>query len=64
MEKFPPAARCKKKIAWQSVQHAIRIFTFTFTARTNLMFTRHPHLQEFCVCASMMLYYFHIAKVF
>lgn len=36
--------------ARQSVLYVIGIFTFTLTARTNLMFIQHPHLQARILC--------------
>lgn len=48
--KVPSSNILQEENAWQSVLYAIGIFTFTLTARTNLMFIQHPHLQARVLC--------------
>lgn len=48
--KVPSSNILQEENAWQSVLYAIGIFTFTRTARTNLMFIQHPHLQARILC--------------
>lgn len=48
--KFPSSNILEEENAWQSVQYVIEIFTFILTARTNLIFIQHPHLQVKILC--------------
>lgn len=48
--KVPSSNILREVNAWQIVPSAIGIFTFTLTARANLMFIQNPHLQARILC--------------